>query len=123
VIAHLAPGTQVQALTGEVHVTPGLARATKTPHSSAAALDSSQVIEILDYIGEGYSRVRQGQNMSQVKIARTRKECSTRPNWRYCWVDVVREPVSSWWVQVQLPERHLGWVLMNGSITAKDACG
>jgi len=122
-IAHLAPGTQVQALTGEVHVTPGLARVTGRPHSSAAELDSTRLIEILDYIGEGYSRVRQGQHLSQVKIARTKKECSTRANWRYCWVDVVREPVSTWWVQVRLPDARLGWVLMNGTIAATDACG
>jgi hypothetical protein len=124
IIARLSTGTQVRVLTGEVHVLPGLARVTGRPHSSAAGLDPKQPIEILDYRGEGYSRVRQGQRLSEVKIARTKRECAASPNWRYCWVDVIREPISTWWVQVQLPDSRLGWVLMEGRpLQATDACG
>ena len=123
VIVTLQQSDSVEAVTGEVHVIPGLARVTGTPHSSAANLSPDLPIEILDYIGEGFSRVRQGTQLSQVKIARTKQRCTQSPNWRYCWVDVVREPVSVWWVQVRLPDSLLGWVRMDGTLRPKDACG
>jgi hypothetical protein len=123
VIAALRKGDSVEVVTGEVHVLPGLARVTGRPHSSAADLDPDLPIEILDYIGEGYSRVRQGTRVSQVKIARTKARCRESPNWRYCWVDVVREPVSVWWVTVRLSDSRIGWVRVDGGLKPKDACG
>jgi len=123
VVARLSSGTRVRVVTGEVHVVPGLARAIAKPHSSAAGLDPQRPIEILDYVGEGYSRVRQGGRVSQVKIARSKRRCVESPNRRYCWAEVVREPVSSWWVRVALPGSRTGWVLMDGGLEPTDACG
>jgi len=122
VVARLRSGTRIRVVTGEVHVVPGLARAISKPHSSAADLDPRQPIEILDYVGEGYSRVRQGGRVSQVKIARSKRRCKESPNPRYCWAEVIREPVSTWWVRVGLPGSRTGWVRMNDSLEPIDAC-
>ena len=122
VVAVLRRGTRVRVVTGEVHVIPGLARAIAKPHSSAAGLDPAQPIEILDYVGEGYSRVRQGARVWQVKIARSKRRCEASPNRRYCWAEVMREPVSTWWVRVELPGSRSGWVRMNGALEPTDAC-
>lgn len=124
VVGRLEPGSTVQVATGEVHVVAGLARAIGPPHESAASLDATQAIEILDYIGEGYSRVRQGEVVVQVKIARTKDVCTRDPNERYCWADVLREPVAEWWVMLGAESPHPGlWVLMrDGALRAIDSC-
>ena len=124
VLGTLKAGSAVEVTTGEVHVVPGHARVISTPHKSAADLDPSVQIEILDYVGEGYSRVRQGQTITAVKIARTKKRCVEDPNWRYCWVQVLREPVTEWWVFLGPASAYPGgWVLMTeGGLRAKDAC-
>jgi hypothetical protein len=124
VLGTLEAGSSVEVTTGEVHVVPGHARATSTPPDSAAGLDPDAQIEILDYIGEGYSRVRQGQTVTAVKIARTKERCAEDPNWRYCWVQVLREPVTEWWVFLGPSSAYPGgWVRMaEGGLRAKDAC-
>ena len=65
ILGTLKAGSTEQVTTGEVHVIPGRARAISTPHESAASLDPDAEIEILDYLGEGYSRVRQGRTVAQ----------------------------------------------------------
>jgi len=115
VVVVLHPGEQVEAVTGEVHVIPGRARVVGKPHRSAKELDPSKEILILDYVGEGYSRVFQDGRFTSVKIARSKKRCRERPNWRYCWVAVLQEPVSQWWVFVRTLDGNLeGWVSMEG---------
>ena len=123
VLGTLKAGSTAEVATGEVHVVPGQARAISTPHKSAASLKADAPIEILDYIGEGYSRVRQGETIAEVKIARTAKRCTENPNWRYCWVEVLREPVSEWWVVLGPSSDYPGgWVRMSEKgLRAKDA--
>ena len=112
-VAELEPGETIYAETGNVHVMPGLARVTGKPHKSAHDLDPDKEILILDYIGEGYSRVYQDGKFYTVKIARTEKECEDRQNWRYCWVEIMREPVSYWWVFIKARNGKIaGWVLI-----------
>ena len=55
----LVQGDVVAVATGEVRVIPGIARIVGRPHRTAESLDRAANVEILDYIGEGYSRVRQ----------------------------------------------------------------
>lgn len=92
--------------------------------ASAVDLDENSEIEILDYIGEGYSRIRQGSRVNEVKIARTKKRCAERPNRRYCWAEVIREPLTVWWVQLGTnTEVSNGWIKMEGSLSPIDECG
>jgi len=112
----LHPGEIIAATTGDVHVIPGRARATGTPHSSAEMLDPEKEIYILDYIGEGYSRVFQDGAFAEVKIARSKNQCDRDPNMRYCWAEVLEEPVVNWWVSVESAKGGFkGWVSMQGN--------
>ncbi len=124
IVGTLKAGSTVQVTTGEVHVIPGRARAVSTPHKSAASLDPDAEIEILDYLGEGYSRVRQGRTVAHVKIARTKERCVDKPEWRYCWAEVLREPITDWWVLLGSKSSHpKGWVRMqDGGLRANDDC-
>jgi hypothetical protein len=122
IIAALNPDEEVQAVTGDVYVIPGKAVVTGKPHKSAEGLHLSAEIFILDYIGEGYSRIYQNGRFMSVKIARTKKRCQHNPNWRYCWVKIIEEPVSDWWVFIRSEKQNVeGWVLMKeGSLRSTD---
>jgi hypothetical protein len=122
----LKAGSVVGVTTGEVHVVPGHARAIATPPQSAINLDPEALIEILDYVGEGYSRVRQGEIITQVKIARTKQQCEVAERHRYCWVEILREPVADWWVLLSSGSTYPGgWVRMTEGVglRAIDSCG
>lgn len=115
VVHVLQPGENVNVVTGNVHVVPGRAKIIGKPHKSAKNLDPTKEVFILDYLGEGYSRVFQDGHFDSVKIARSMNECRDKSNWRYCWVEVLLEPTSHWWVFVRtLDGKHEGWVLMEG---------
>jgi hypothetical protein len=113
-IEMLVPGESITAKTGEIHMVPGIAKVVGPLPEHGKGIEKNKPVEILDYIGEGYSRVRQGSNYFEVKIARSRKECPERTI-RYCWVELVREPTEGkWWVFVQAKSRELrGWVDMD----------
>jgi hypothetical protein len=103
----LNSGTKVQVLTGIEHITPGEAKITHKPHSKAEQFDSNKKIYILNDLGEGRSQVFHNGKFIEIKIARSTTRCAEEPNWRYCWVKVLREPSSEWWVKV----KGMGWVL------------
>lgn len=114
IVATLEQGAHVDALTGEIHVSPGRARVRRQPPKAGAVLDPNADILILDYVGEGYSRVYQTGQFAQVKIARTKERCRSDPNPRYCWVEVLREPVCKWWARIEARDGQVkGWVLVD----------
>jgi hypothetical protein len=114
-VGHVLHGQKVRALTGNVYVIPGRAKVIGRPHRSAINLNPEKEIFILDYIGEGYSRVFQDGVYAEVKIARSKNRCKEDPNWRYCWAEVIEDPVSSWWVFIEsLDGKIKGWILMEG---------
>lgn len=116
-IGSLQHGEKVRALTGDVYVIPGRANIIDRLPNSANNLDPKKEIFILDYVGEGYSRIFQDGVYAVVKIARTKNRCKEKPNWRYCWVEVIKEPVTYWWVFVEsLGGKIRGWVLMEGGV-------
>ena len=117
VVTVLNTGEEVMAVTGDVYVVPGRAMIVGEPHRSAVDLDRNKEILILDYVGEGYSRVFQNGRYSLVKIARSKAQCQENPSWRYCWVEVLQDAVSQWWVFVKtLDGKYQGWVLMEGGV-------
>lgn len=116
-IGQVQHGEKVRALTGNIYVIPGRAKVTGRPYRSASNLNPEKEIFILDYVGEGYSRVFQDGIYAEVKIARSKSRCKENPNWRYCWVEVIEEPVSNWWVYIEsLGGKIKGWVLMEGGV-------
>lgn len=108
IIGKLNAGTTATIETGVSYITPGKAKITGKPYKTAKALDRNEYIYILNYIGEGYSKVFQNGHVIETKVARTNTQCSENPNWRYCWVYIMKEPIDQWWVKVQ----GLGWVPM-----------
>jgi len=112
-LATLGAGETVEAVTGEIHMIAGLARVIGMPGRGGEHIDPSQPLEILDYIGEGYSRTRQGGTYFNVKVARSMKDCGPSPDPRRCWVELIREPgEGKWWISVKARHGELkGWIL------------
>jgi hypothetical protein len=108
IIGKLERGTKAHVLTGMEYVNPGEAKLTGKPYSHAEQFDPSKKIYILNYLGEGYSQIFHNGNFMDTRIARKKTRCSENPNWRYCWVELLREPSSDWWVMV----KDMGWVLI-----------
>jgi hypothetical protein len=114
IVVKLKAGTIANVETGIINVVPGRARVIGNPHRTASGVAPNEEILILDYIGEGYSRIYQGGTFYQTKVARKKGQCSKEPNWRYCWVEVLEEPVVKWWVKVR--SEKIGWVLMEDDV-------
>jgi hypothetical protein len=114
IVVKLKAGTIANVETGIINVVPGRARVIGNPHRTASGVAPNEEILILDYIGEGYSRIYQGGTFYQTKVARKKGQCSKEPNWRYCWVEVLEEPVVKWWVKVRIEK--IGWVLMEDDV-------
>jgi len=113
VVFTLSAGTNANIETGVLYVVPGKARVTGKPYKSASTVNKDKDILILDYIGEGYSRIYQDGEFYETKIARTKDQCSKNSNWRYCWVKIIEEPIVEWWVKANLVKGNIsGWVLM-----------
>jgi hypothetical protein len=106
----LSAGTKANIVTGISYVIPGEAIVTGKPYSHAEIMAPNKKVYILNYLGEGYSQVFLDGQFVNTKIARTKNRCLDKPNWRYCWVKIIREPVIKWWVNV----KDRGWVLMDG---------
>jgi len=60
---------------------------------------------------EGRTRIYQNEKFYITKIATTKKECEEKNDWRRCWVEVVKEPKSFWWVKIRY-KGAFGWVLI-----------
>ncbi len=108
IVGRLAKGTKAPIVTGIQFIIPGEAIITGKPYSDAELFNPSKKVYILNYWGEGFSQIFHNGNFIDTKIARRKTQCAEEPNWRYCWVEVLQEPQSKWWVKV----KDVGWVLM-----------
>jgi hypothetical protein len=108
ILGTLLVGTKANIETGVSYIIPGKAKIIGEPYKAAKKLDRNEFIFILNYLGEGYSRIYQNGEIVEAKVARTKGQCGENPNWRYCWVDILEEPIDQWWVKV----KDSGWVPM-----------
>lgn len=111
IIGTLNPGESVTALTGNLYVYAGIAKITGNPYKESKDLNIDEMVYILDYVGEGRTRIYQNGKFYITKIATTNDQCKDKNDWRRCWVEVVKEPESFWWVKVQY-KKSIGWVLI-----------
>jgi hypothetical protein len=113
--AVLEPSTSVRSMGGEMHLIPGEAKIVAKPYRTAVDLNRRETVYILEYEGDGRSRIYQKGRFYTSKIARTKAECegASEPDPRYCWVEVLREPTTKeLWLKVEIPDvQGVGWIL------------
>lgn len=120
-IGLLKPKSIVTTITGNVHIIPGKAEITGKPYHESQDLDPNKIILILDYVGEGRTRIFQNGKFYITKIATDNKLCKNKSDWRRCWVNILKKPSSKWWVKIKF-NQSFGWVLIqNGNIKPIDA--
>ena len=115
-IGLLKPDRSITALTGNVHVYAGIAKIIGEPYMESKKLKSDQLVYILDYVGEGFTRIYQNGDFFITVIATSKNECEklfgwSVIDWRACWVEVIKEPESFWWVKIKF-NNSVGWVLI-----------
>ena len=140
VLSRLGLGDKVQALTGDVWVTPRPARVTyartfgaPTPkrghgrkRGSSATAQPGDLAWILTPLGEGFSRVWIAGHVYEVDTtAVDNPDCAGRTD-EECWA--VADPASHepapWWVQVKTAGGLTGWVdNARDVLGGYDACG
>ncbi|MCP3674721.1 MAG: hypothetical protein GY829_09690 [Gammaproteobacteria bacterium] len=112
VLGKLEPATTVVTLTGNVHVVPGKAKIIGEPYHESPDLDPNKVVLILDYVGEGRTRIFQDGKFHITKIATDNSQCKNKSDWRRCWVKIIKKPSSTWWVKIKY-KQSFGWVLIH----------
>ena len=128
-------GQTVQALTGTLYVIPVPIKVVHQRQLDALRLEAGDEFQLLDYIGEGVSRIwfRGGEHQIdaydlyeeknyQLNLLALRN-CS--PPSRNCWWQVQPdrlERTREWWVQIRLPDGTVGWTMETHRFGNKDAC-
>jgi pentatricopeptide repeat protein len=118
VVAKVAKGTRVAALTGEVHLTP------EPVVVLGGELPKDTIAFILDYQGEGYSHVySRGRILSLFSgvadyCLRVSDAC-----WGERLAPEVHGPEPVWWVKVRLANGTIGWTDKPDHFDGKDGCG
>ena len=121
IVTTLTEGTTVRADSGMVIVRPGLLVMTRTsPRANlgdTVTFQPGDTVELLDYVGEGFRRVRwHGRELQVEEFWRYSDSTAAR---------VLREPEQHWWAYFTHPSsQRRGWVLMDSvRVRGADACG
>ena len=118
-VARIAKGSEVRALTGEVHVAP-------TPVGVAwdhASFKKDEIFFLLNYLGEDQYDVWHQGSIDVLDVSFI-QECALHPS-ESCWADYLEpEPKdrSVWWVEIELPDGTKGWTKQTDHFDGKDTC-
>ena len=120
IVGTLRPGAKVRALTGNVHLRPA-ALAVIHDHPPLA---TGEIVFLLDYLGEGFSRYWRRGEVREDEISPA--DFCLRPA-SACWTEfiepeAVRRP-PAWWIQIETTDGLRGWTDEPAHFDNKDACG
>ena len=115
VIFTIKPGTNVEAITGEVHVTAGIFRVKK----EFSRYKPGDHIYIYTYYGEGYFKVWFNGKYYEEEFDFSPYGSSKSNS---ILGDFIKEPVSIWWVKIQTQSGQIGWSNCADNFGNKDAC-
>jgi hypothetical protein len=123
-IAHLDEGDTVEALTGNVYLQPkpvGVVHDLKLDRETT--VPAGEIVFILDYMGEGYSRIFYRGKTYSTSTYFLRSRCP-RPNGR-CWGEFLTHDTArhDWWVKLRTPEGLTAWTNRLNLFGNMDACG
>jgi hypothetical protein len=105
VVARIAKGEKVQALTGEVHSIP--LRVVAQHDHPDGKIKRGEVIYILHYMGEGNWKVWHNGELVDIEN----------------FSDEGPFPKYTWWVKVKTASGIVGWTISHGNFSNQDACG
>lgn len=129
VLAILQAGSEVEALTGDVYVKP-LPVLVLHPEAviplEASDLEPGDVVFLLDYLGEGFSRLwYDGEIVQTATEPGVRAYCPVPAS--NCWGEYfdpeARTDRTAWWVKVRTRDGFVGWSNRTRHFGNKDACG
>ncbi|WP_317930255.1 hypothetical protein [Halioxenophilus sp. WMMB6] len=125
VVAELAAGSQVSAVTGEVHtLQAGHVRVKRAYQSDASgrAYRAGSELFVYSYEGEGFYQVWfHGEMYSEeVSFMAGWDSCEEEET---CWGEVLQTPESEWWIQIETPFGERGWSNQPENFAGKDSCG
>jgi hypothetical protein len=103
IVARIHKGEIVQAITGEVHSIP--LRVVAGHDHPDAGVKAGDVIYILHYIGEGYSKVWHNGQLVEIDNVSD------------------KDPHYTWWVKLKTSSGIVGWTTSHNNFSNQDACG
>lgn len=120
----LEEGDTVVGRTGNVHLSPrpaGVVHAVKL--EDGTELSTGEILFVLDYLGEGYSKVFYEGEVHQAFTYGLRNYCPRLST--DCWGEYLdSEGVNQvWWVKVDAPSGITGWTDRVGLFGGMDSCG
>lgn len=133
VVATVARGDRVTAVTGEVHVFPGrfvLDRAARgyrigasAPPEPADSFARGDTLGVYTYRGEGAWKVRRaGSDAALVDLMLAYPGTGCERDGR-CDGSFLRMPRSTWWIRIRASSGATGWTADAQAFKGKDACG
>lgn len=122
-VGQFKAGSNVVALTGEVHTVPGKFVIMK----EHAKYKSGDVLWVYTPLGEGSYKVWFKGRMYSEKLdymsgpfERSTPGCEGTPE---CWGKLAEELRTVWWIKIKSPDGWVGWTDQPDDFGDKDACG
>jgi len=112
-VGTIARGAKVRAITGEVQTSAGklIVREAHGP------FEVGDEVWVYTYLGEGYFKIWHRGVFSQADLEVGAGQLSEAG-----WFAVEREPVSDWWVQIEVSAGLSGWTQEVDAFSGQDSC-
>jgi hypothetical protein len=121
-VGAIRKGTQVTAVTGEVHSLP-VEFIVRKKHEGYSPGD---ILQVYSYVGEGNFKVWINGKLGQESLAIGRGGGPTGDECRKdadCWGELKKPLDSVWWVKIKTKEGLVGWTNEPNKFSGKDSCG
>lgn len=107
-VGQLCPEDDIQTFLVFEQIEAGIGIVKSIPEGGEAEFVLEKRVLVLDYVGEGRSRILYDGVQYISKVPR-QIDCMSNYNDKYCWLELVKEPAESTWVYVE-SGTDVGWV-------------
>lgn len=107
-VGRLCPEDDIQTFLVVEQIEAGIGFVKSIPEGGGEEFFLGERVLVLDYVGEGRSRILYNGVQYISKVPR-KVDCMNNYNEKYCWLELVKEPGESTWVYIE-SEADVGWV-------------
>ena len=118
-VGKFAAGSNVVAVTGEVHSVPGRFVVRKR-HGK---YNPGDILWTYTYLGEGIVKIWFNGTWDEEQLGDAPTPGQSCQASKYCWGENLQEAKSTWWIKIKSREGWVGWTNQGKNFCGSDECG